>query len=62
MADRTALVSGAGNGLGRAIALALAADGYRVVLAGRRPEPLWETAALLGADYRVATVDVADPA
>ncbi|HEX2902503.1 MAG TPA: SDR family oxidoreductase, partial [Jatrophihabitans sp.] len=60
--DRTALVSGAGNGLGRAIALALAADGYRVVLAGRRPEPLRETAALLGADCRVATVDVADPA
>lgn len=62
MADRTALVSGAGNGLGRAIAVALAGDGYRVVLTGRRPEPLQQTAEVIGVGARVALVDVADPA
>ena len=56
----TALVTGAGNGLGRAIALALAGAGYRVVLTGRRAEPLHETAELVGPDCRVGIVDVAD--
>jgi NAD(P)-dependent dehydrogenase (short-subunit alcohol dehydrogenase family) len=56
----TALVTGAGNGLGRAIALALAGAGYRLVLTGRRPEPLHETAELVGPDCRVGIVDVAD--
>ena len=65
MADaerRTALVTGAGNGLGRAISLALSQAGYRLVLTGRRPEPLHETAALAGTEARVALVDVADAA
>ena len=44
-----AIVTGAGSGIGRASALALAADGWRVVLAGRRRETLAETAALAGA-------------
>lgn len=63
MADdrRTALVTGAGNGLGRAIAQALASAGHRVVLVGRRMEPLRETAALIGLETRTAVVDVADP-
>ena len=42
---RTALVTGAGSGTGRAIALALAAAGARVVLVGRTPSSLAETAA-----------------
>jgi NAD(P)-dependent dehydrogenase (short-subunit alcohol dehydrogenase family) len=61
-AGRTALVTGAGNGLGRAISVALARAGHRMILAGRRAEPLDETAELVGSDSRVATVDVADPA
>ena len=43
---KIALVTGAGSGIGRAVALALSADGWTVMLAGRRPEPLGETAAL----------------
>lgn len=59
-AARTALVTGAGTGLGRAIAVALAGAGYRLVLTGRRPGPLKDTAALIGANCRIGTVDVAD--
>ena len=58
---RTALITGAGNGLGRAIARSLSAAGHRVVLTGRRADPLRATGDPL-ADARVATVDVADPA
>ena len=46
----TALVTGGGSGIGRAVALALLGEGYRVALAGRRPEPLAETASLAGAN------------
>ena len=37
---KVAIVTGAGTGIGKAVALALLQEGYRVVLAGRRPEPL----------------------
>ena len=42
---RVAVVTGAGSGIGRAVARLMLAEGYRVVLAGRREEPLRETAA-----------------
>jgi NAD(P)-dependent dehydrogenase (short-subunit alcohol dehydrogenase family) len=61
---RTALVTGAGSGIGRAVALALIAEGYHVALAGRRQAALAETAALAGADGARALAvptDVARP-
>ncbi|MFQ5565775.1 MAG: SDR family oxidoreductase [Paracoccaceae bacterium] len=59
-----ALVTGAGSGIGRASALALLADGWRVALLGRRRKALEETAAQSGAAERalVAPCDVSDPA
>jgi len=41
---RVAVVTGAGSGIGKAVTLALLNDGYRVALAGRRREPLEQTA------------------
>ncbi len=55
-----ALVTGAGSGIGRAVSEGLAADGFTVVLAGRRPEPLAAvTAAIAGAGGH-ALAQVAD--
>lgn len=62
--QKVAIVTGAGSGIGRAVALGLAADGYAVVLAGRRADKLEETARQVGAPERVRPVvtDVTDPA
>jgi NAD(P)-dependent dehydrogenase (short-subunit alcohol dehydrogenase family) len=45
---KVAIVTGAGSGIGRAVSLALLGAGWSVVLAGRRPELLEETASLAG--------------
>jgi len=60
MTAPVALVTGAGSGIGRATALALSAAGFRLVLAGRRPEPLADTAALLPGDSLALALDVSD--
>jgi NAD(P)-dependent dehydrogenase (short-subunit alcohol dehydrogenase family) len=64
LAGHTALVSGAGNGLGRAIAVALGKAGARVILTGRTAATLAETAALLpdAGRARVAPADVSSAA
>jgi NAD(P)-dependent dehydrogenase (short-subunit alcohol dehydrogenase family) len=62
--NRTALVTGAGTGVGRAVALAFLKDGYRVALAGRRKELLEQTAKDAGANGKNALVvptDVGKP-
>jgi NAD(P)-dependent dehydrogenase (short-subunit alcohol dehydrogenase family) len=62
MSGKVALVTGAGTGIGQAVALALARAGYAVALFGRRAEKLHETAAL-AAEAKVLVVpgDVGDP-
>ncbi len=63
--DRIAIVTGAGTGIGKQVALALLQEGYSVVLAGRRKEPL-EAAAIegktSGSRTLVVPTDVSDPA
>ena len=61
---RVAIVTGGGSGLGRAIALELASLGASLTVAGRRPDPLAETAALVvgsGGSAHAQPTDVRDP-
>ncbi|MGP0088487.1 MAG: SDR family oxidoreductase [Xanthobacteraceae bacterium] len=63
-AQKVALVTGAGTGVGKAVAVALAKAGYAVVLAGRRRDMLEQTArdiAAAGAKSLVVPTDVSDP-
>jgi NAD(P)-dependent dehydrogenase (short-subunit alcohol dehydrogenase family) len=62
--SKVAAVTGGGSGIGRAVALALAGEGYSVVVAGRRKEPLEATAEdgkRLGARMLSVPTDVGDP-
>jgi len=61
--DKVAVVTGAGTGIGKAAALALLKEGYRVAFAGRRPEPLEKAVAESGAGDRAIAVptDVGNP-
>jgi len=60
--NKVAIVTGAGTGIGKAVTLALLRDGYRVALAGRRREPLEQTAVQSGDAARALVVptDVSD--
>ena len=62
---KIAIVTGAGSGIGRAVAIALARESYAVVLAGRRREPLdaaVSAAGPLAGNALAVPTDVADPA
>jgi NAD(P)-dependent dehydrogenase (short-subunit alcohol dehydrogenase family) len=61
MTTKIALVTGAGSGIGRAVALSLAAHGYRVVLTGRRHDRLEQVAREGGASCHAIPSDVTDP-
>lgn len=56
IASRVALITGAGSGIGRAVAVALSNAGYAVVLVGRRPAELESTAAMCSRDSRTLCV------
>ena len=60
MTAKIALVTGAGSGVGRAVAIALAKAGYSLVLAGRRKEPLDAVAAEINAAGSQALVVPSD--
>ena len=63
-ANKVAVVTGAGTGVGKAVALALLKEGYAVALAGRRQEALDEAVREAGASAKALAVptDVTDPA
>lgn len=58
---KVAVVTGAGSGIGKAVAQAFGRDGYAVVLAGRRAEALNAVAASIGANALAVPTDVTDP-
>ncbi|TLY64976.1 MAG: SDR family NAD(P)-dependent oxidoreductase, partial [Gammaproteobacteria bacterium] len=62
MVLKVALVTGAGSGIGRAVALALAKTQYAVVLAGRRAESLERVARQAGSSCLAVAADVTEPA
>jgi NAD(P)-dependent dehydrogenase (short-subunit alcohol dehydrogenase family) len=65
MTEKVAIVTGAGTGIGKAVALALGRAGYAVVLSGRRKEPLEQAAKQIsekGGKALAIPTDITDPA
>ena len=58
---KVALVTGAGSGIGRAVAIALGNEDYKVVLAGRQRDRLNETAKLTRGEVHIVPTNVGDP-
>jgi NAD(P)-dependent dehydrogenase (short-subunit alcohol dehydrogenase family) len=58
--DRVGIITGAGSGIGRAAAVALAQRSYRLALVGRREAPLRETASMLAGEHLVIPTDISD--
>ena len=59
---KIAMITGAGSGVGRAVAKALAKRGWQLALVGRKEDTLAETAKQLSGDHLIAPADVGDPA
>jgi NAD(P)-dependent dehydrogenase (short-subunit alcohol dehydrogenase family) len=65
LAGKTTIITGGGTGLGRSMALRMAALGARVAVFGRRPEPLAETVGTIekaGGTAAAVPCDIRDPA
>jgi NAD(P)-dependent dehydrogenase (short-subunit alcohol dehydrogenase family) len=60
--SKVTLITGAGSGIGRAVAVGFAKAGHQLVLAGRRAHTLSVTAAIMGGSPLIVPVDVADAA
>jgi NAD(P)-dependent dehydrogenase (short-subunit alcohol dehydrogenase family) len=60
--NRTAVVTGAGRGIGRAVAVRLSAEGYRVALTSRSENELHDTAALCAGETLVLPADITSSA
>jgi NAD(P)-dependent dehydrogenase (short-subunit alcohol dehydrogenase family) len=58
---KVAIITGAGSGIGRAVALEMASAGFSVALAGRRVAELEKTAAMAGGNLHVISTDVRQP-
>jgi NAD(P)-dependent dehydrogenase (short-subunit alcohol dehydrogenase family) len=58
---KVAIITGAGSGIGRAVAIEMAAAGFSIALAGRRVAELEKTAAMAGGDMHVIPTDVRQP-
>jgi NAD(P)-dependent dehydrogenase (short-subunit alcohol dehydrogenase family) len=59
--NKIAMITGAGSGVGRAVAKALDAQGWQLTLVGRKEETLTQTAKALKSETLIAPADVGDP-